>query len=211
MARLQRSCHRLIWLNPLIGTADYAPLTRGLQAALPFVDDFLPARTLGESRGPGGTLEHARHAVGADSLMDISGSYRFNAPPDRVWDLLMDPAVIASCIPGLRRASSPTAKTGIGRRSASRSRPSPAHTTARSRLGQSAATRLPPDGRRTGKAGIREGNVVDCAARRRRDTVVDVSGTVQTGGPIARLGQRLIGGVAKMMQDRFFACLQAKL
>jgi hypothetical protein len=46
IARLQRSCHRLIWLSPLIGTADYAPLTRGLQAALPFVDDFLPARTL---------------------------------------------------------------------------------------------------------------------------------------------------------------------
>ncbi len=44
--RLQRSCHRLIWLNPLIGTLDYAPLTRGLQAALPFVDHFLPARTL---------------------------------------------------------------------------------------------------------------------------------------------------------------------
>ena len=35
-----------MWLNPLIGTADYAPLTRGLQAALPFVDDFLPVRTL---------------------------------------------------------------------------------------------------------------------------------------------------------------------
>jgi len=46
VARLQRSCHRLVWLNPLIGTADYAPLTRGLQAALPYVDDFLPARTL---------------------------------------------------------------------------------------------------------------------------------------------------------------------
>jgi uncharacterized protein with von Willebrand factor type A (vWA) domain len=46
IARLQRSCHRLIWLNPLIGTAGYAPLTRGLQAALPFVDDFLPVRTL---------------------------------------------------------------------------------------------------------------------------------------------------------------------
>jgi hypothetical protein len=46
IARLQRSCHRLIWLNPLIGTVDYEPLTRGLQAALPFVDDFLPARTL---------------------------------------------------------------------------------------------------------------------------------------------------------------------
>jgi hypothetical protein len=46
ISRLQRSCHRLVWLNPLIGTRDYAPLTRGLQAALPYVDDFLPARTL---------------------------------------------------------------------------------------------------------------------------------------------------------------------
>jgi uncharacterized protein with von Willebrand factor type A (vWA) domain len=46
VAWLQRSCHRLIWLNPLIGTVGYAPLTRGLQAALPFVDDFLAVRTL---------------------------------------------------------------------------------------------------------------------------------------------------------------------
>jgi uncharacterized protein len=46
IARLQRRCHRLVWLNPLIGTAGYAPLTRGLQAALPYVDDFLASRTL---------------------------------------------------------------------------------------------------------------------------------------------------------------------
>jgi hypothetical protein len=46
IARLQRSCHRLVWLSPLLGTVDYAPMTRGLRAALPFVDDFLPARTL---------------------------------------------------------------------------------------------------------------------------------------------------------------------
>jgi uncharacterized protein with von Willebrand factor type A (vWA) domain len=46
--RLRRRCHRLIWLSPLIGTRDYAPLTRGLQAALPFVHDFLPARTLND-------------------------------------------------------------------------------------------------------------------------------------------------------------------
>ena len=50
IARLQRSCHRLIWLNPLIGTVEYEPLTRGLQAALPFVDDFLPVRTLRDVR-----------------------------------------------------------------------------------------------------------------------------------------------------------------
>jgi uncharacterized protein with von Willebrand factor type A (vWA) domain len=48
VARLRRSSHRLVWLNPLIGTTDYAPLTRGLQAALPYVDDFLPARTLND-------------------------------------------------------------------------------------------------------------------------------------------------------------------
>src|SRR5690242_4919792 len=32
--------------------------------------------------------------------MDITGTYTFKAPPQRVWDLLMDPAVIAGCIPG---------------------------------------------------------------------------------------------------------------
>src|ERR1700750_1451326 len=35
--------------------------------------------------------------------MDISGSFTFNAAPDRVWALLMDPAVLASCIPGCDR------------------------------------------------------------------------------------------------------------
>ena len=46
MARLQRSCSRLIWLNPLLGSAEYEPLTRGIQAALPYVDDFLPVHDL---------------------------------------------------------------------------------------------------------------------------------------------------------------------
>ncbi|HKZ86380.1 MAG TPA: VWA domain-containing protein [Anaerolineae bacterium] len=46
MARLQRSVHRLIWLNPLLGSPEYEPLTRGMQAALPYVDDFLPVHSL---------------------------------------------------------------------------------------------------------------------------------------------------------------------
>ncbi|MCS7193920.1 MAG: VWA domain-containing protein [Meiothermus sp.] len=46
MERLQKSCHRLIWLNPLLGTPGYQPLTRGLVAALPYVDDFLPVHNL---------------------------------------------------------------------------------------------------------------------------------------------------------------------
>jgi uncharacterized protein with von Willebrand factor type A (vWA) domain len=46
MERLRRSCHRLVWLNPLLGSPEYEPLTRGMQAALPFVDDFLPVHNL---------------------------------------------------------------------------------------------------------------------------------------------------------------------
>jgi uncharacterized protein with von Willebrand factor type A (vWA) domain len=45
-ARLQRSCHRLIWLNPLASTPGYQPLAGGMSAAMPFVDDFVPAGTL---------------------------------------------------------------------------------------------------------------------------------------------------------------------
>lgn len=46
IARLQHSCHRLIWLNPLLGSPNYQPLTLGMQAALPYVDDFLPVHNL---------------------------------------------------------------------------------------------------------------------------------------------------------------------
>lgn len=46
MERLRKSCHRLLWLNPLLGSPSYRPLTRGMQAALPFIDDFLPVHNL---------------------------------------------------------------------------------------------------------------------------------------------------------------------
>lgn len=46
MARLQRSCYQLIWLNPLLGSPNYEPLTQGIQAALPHVDHFLPVHNL---------------------------------------------------------------------------------------------------------------------------------------------------------------------
>jgi hypothetical protein len=45
-ARLQRNCHRLIWLNPLAGGDGYEPLAAGMAAAYPFVDDFLPIHNL---------------------------------------------------------------------------------------------------------------------------------------------------------------------
>ncbi len=62
-----------------------------------------------------------------------------------------------------------------------------------------------------GKAGFVKGNVAITLRAEGATTVVDVNGTVETGGAIARLGQRLIGNVSRMMQDRFFACLQSKI
>jgi uncharacterized protein with von Willebrand factor type A (vWA) domain len=46
IARLQRSAHRLIWLNPLLGSKEYEPVQRGMAVALPYVDDFLPVHNL---------------------------------------------------------------------------------------------------------------------------------------------------------------------
>ena len=46
MARLQRSCRRLIWLNPLLGAPGYQPLTQGMRAAMPYIDEFLPIHNL---------------------------------------------------------------------------------------------------------------------------------------------------------------------
>jgi uncharacterized protein len=48
MAALKRKAHRVIWLNPLLGTQDYQPICRGMSAALPFVDLFLPASSLAD-------------------------------------------------------------------------------------------------------------------------------------------------------------------
>jgi len=46
MARLRRSAHRVIWLNPLKAAPGYEPLARGMAAALPYTDHFLPGHSL---------------------------------------------------------------------------------------------------------------------------------------------------------------------
>ena len=78
LARLRRSCHRLVWLNPLLGHPGYQPLTRGMQAALPLVTDFLPAHNLA-------SLEQLA------ALLADDGSRRAGLPPR----------------PGFRRAAEP--------------------------------------------------------------------------------------------------------
>jgi hypothetical protein len=57
MARLRRLAHRVIWVNPLKGSPRYEPLARGMAAAMPSIDVFLPGHNL-ES------LEHLAATLG---------------------------------------------------------------------------------------------------------------------------------------------------
>ena len=50
LALLQRRAGRVIWLNPLLGSGDYTPVTRGMQAAMPFINVFAPAHDLASLR-----------------------------------------------------------------------------------------------------------------------------------------------------------------
>jgi hypothetical protein len=61
MSRLQRTVYRTVWLNPLAGRDGYAPETRGMKAALPYVDDFLAAGNLRDLR----TLVRLLESVGS--------------------------------------------------------------------------------------------------------------------------------------------------
>ena len=76
MRRLQRSAYRLIWLNPLLGSANFRPQTVGMQAALPFIDDFLPAhnlRSLVQLAALLQTVEHHRPARAQGRELSAAG------------------------------------------------------------------------------------------------------------------------------------------
>lgn len=46
LQRMRRKARRIVWLNPLLGWRDYAPVAAGMQAAMPHLDAHLPANTL---------------------------------------------------------------------------------------------------------------------------------------------------------------------
>ncbi|MEM9558497.1 MAG: VWA domain-containing protein [Acidobacteriota bacterium] len=57
-ARLARTCSRLIWLNPLLGSDGYAPTASGIQAVLPHCSDFLPVHNLASLDSLARVLRH---------------------------------------------------------------------------------------------------------------------------------------------------------
>ncbi len=143
--------------------------------------------------------------------MDITGTYTFNAPPERVWAMMLDPAAIASCIPGCERLEPDGAdryKAAITIGMAAITGKYEGTVIISDKVEPSSYT-LSVEGQ--GRPGFVKGQAKIAIRADGANTIVDVTGTAQTGGTIARLGQRLIGSAAKMMQDRFFACMQSKL
>jgi uncharacterized protein len=90
-ARLRRNCHRLVWLNPLAGTPGYEPLAGGMRAAMPYIDDFVPAGTVASLERLGEILAGIRTsdtrrggeaAAGADAGNRLSSAAIRATAPD---------------------------------------------------------------------------------------------------------------------------------
>jgi uncharacterized protein len=143
--------------------------------------------------------------------MDVTGSYTFAASPDAVWKALTDPAVIAACLPGCdtleplgedKYSAAMTlavaAVTGNYTGTVSMLDKNPPH-----------SYRLVVEG--SGKPGFVNGEATIELIAEGTGTTVRVTGQGNVGGVIARVGQRLLGSVSKMMMDRFFGCLQDRI
>jgi hypothetical protein len=143
--------------------------------------------------------------------MDIRATYTFDAPPQAVWDLLMDTGRIAACIPGCEGLEPLGENRYRARLTVSLAAISGAFDGTVAMVDQQppVAYRLLVDGQ--GRGGFVKGESTITLTGSGATTEVGIEGRVQIGGAIARVGQRLLSSVAKMMMDRFFGCLQTQL
>jgi uncharacterized protein len=143
--------------------------------------------------------------------MEITATYRFAAAPSDVWRLLMDPEAIKSCLPGCREMrpigdNRYHAEISIG----------VAAVTGTFTATVTLSDQKPPESYRltvdaTGRPGFAKGSATIVLKPSTAGTDVDVTANSEVGGLIARVGQRLIDGVAKMTMDRFFGCLATRV
>jgi uncharacterized protein len=144
--------------------------------------------------------------------MQLTATYTFDAPPQAVWDLLMDTRAIAGCLPGCRELK----EIGPDRYQADLN-VAVAAVTGNYSATVELADKVPPTSYRlivdgTGRTGFVKGEArMALSSAGENKTTVAVDATADVGGAIARVGQRLIEGVGRMTMDRFFACLQKKL
>jgi uncharacterized protein len=143
--------------------------------------------------------------------MQVDGQYTVPGSPEQVWALLLDPEGLRRCLPGCERIDAvgenqyeATLKIGIaavrgtyvGKVQISDIRPLSGYT-------------LSAEG--SGKPGFVKGSAVLDLEPQGENTLVKLRGDAQVGGLIASVGQRMIGGVAKMMMGEFFTRLAGQL
>jgi hypothetical protein len=137
--------------------------------------------------------------------MKIEGTADLAAPRDRVWTALLDPATLARAIPGCDALEQmapgefrAVMKVGVG----------PVKGTFEGKVRLSDLE--PPDRYRmamegSGGPGFVRGEAAMALSDAEGGTRVTYSADVQVGGLIASVGQRMLGGVSRMMLDQFFS------
>ena len=143
--------------------------------------------------------------------MKVSGTHLLNAPRDRVWQCLNDPAFLKECLPGCEsmEATGPdqyrvTLTVGIA---AVKGKYAGSVTLSEKEPPQ--RFKMQVEGKGTG--GFMQGTGLLELSEDPQGTKVTYQGDVQVGGPIASVGQRLLEGAAKMMVGQFFTAVNTQL
>ena len=140
--------------------------------------------------------------------MKITGSYVFDAPAAHVWEALMSPDLLSSCIPGCQ-GFEPIGEDEY--RVTINIRVGPINGRYEARI--ALTDQKPPDSYRlvaegSGPLGFAKGDARVTLAEENAKTTLKVEANADVGGTVARIGQRMTGSVAKTMMDRFFDCLR---
>ena len=143
--------------------------------------------------------------------MELTGTYSFAATPSEVWNLLVDAGAIAACLPGCRELR----PIGDDRYQADLTIGVAAVSGAFA-VNIALLDKIPPHSYRlnveaTGKPGFARGSAAIVLSAKEGGTTVAVTAEAEVGGLVARVGQRLLEGVARMTMDRFYECLSKQL
>jgi uncharacterized protein len=141
----------------------------------------------------------------------LDGSYVFNAPPERVFALLLDPEALRSCVPGCEKLEPDgedsyvaTLKVGVASIRGTYN--------GRIRLTDKVEpTSYTMNVEGSGGPGFVRGIAQIALVPEGEATRVNVNADGQVGGTVAGVGQRMLGGVAKMLMNQFFDCLSGRL
>ena len=143
--------------------------------------------------------------------MNLNGNYDFNAPVEKVWNLLMDADAVGSCLPGcrgLRPAGEDRYDVDLGIAVAAISGSFTGSVAVEDKI-PPRSYKLVVEG--SGRQGFVKGTALVTLAADGDRTNVQIAAQADVGGTIARVGQRLLEGVARATMDRFYACLARRV